>query len=653
MRLVWSLLIIGWLWTVPGTGPAKASDSTDQVTDQAHGLTDRAVLARRMGQPDQALVMLNQAVGMIEDRQGPSSGNLIAPLLKLADLYASGGGTALAEATWRRAIRLIEQRLGTDHPALIQPLAGLAGSAARGGRFDEAEASLKRALEIAQPVLGGDHPRIAMLMDDLARLYEDWNRPRDALSLLRRAVAIYRSLSGHPDRAETLPDRRRMAQAYDRYLEHLFNTRPSRQDRRGTRDFLDQGFEVLQLLQMAPGEPARRALAQGVADGRGKGAAKVAGLIAGRTQVTRIMDRLMRAAADPFPPLPRAAIALRERLLKTRRQVSMLDKQLYYNFERVSEYANPIPRSLGETRVQVKSDTALLVFAGGTTHSYLWVLRHDRVDAYRLPLGAARFRALIAAYRANLSTGAPLDLDLPRELYINLLAPAEKMIIGARRLIVVDDGTLSDLPLPALLSGEPAAQTDAPLPWLVRRHAITRLPTVSSLLGLRYYGKRGRGRVDLVDLGKGPAMPVTRQRLGEADVAKARGLSIPAPLTLDASPHLLLADGPLTPRDIATLDLHADWVLLTPPRESTPTAIGHGAPGLAGLVRSLFYAGSRAVLLRRWADPSGTDGADVATLLKTSTDRAETLRQRALERLRDRRTAHPRHWASYQLFGLN
>ena len=58
--------------------------------------------------------------------------------------------------------------------------------------------------------------------------------------------------------------------------------------------------------------------------------------------------------------------------------------------------------------------------------------------------------------------------------------------------------------------------------------------------------------------------------------------------------------GFLAASETATLDLNADWVLLS----ACNTAAADGAPGaegLSGLARAFFYAGARTLLVSHWS----------------------------------------------------
>jgi hypothetical protein len=88
---------------------------------------------------------------------------------------------------------------------------------------------------------------------------------------------------------------------------------------------------------------------------------------------------------------------------------------------------------------------------------------------------------------------APFDVVAAHALYRQLLEPVSTGWRSAESLFVVADGPLGQLPF-ALLVTQPATlgperdalfSTYRPLPWLIRTHAITALPTAASLATLR------------------------------------------------------------------------------------------------------------------------------------------------------------------------
>ena len=107
------------------------------------------------------------------------------------------------------------------------------------------------------------------------------------------------------------------------------------------------------------------------------------------------------------------------------------------------------------------------------------------------------------------------DLGIAHDLYARLLIPIEPLIKDKRHLIFVPTGPLTALPFHLLVTDKPArakpaigeisAYRDAA--WLIKRHAITVIPSVASLkaLGLDLLAGEDALRLQLpagVDLGE-------------------------------------------------------------------------------------------------------------------------------------------------------
>ncbi|OAN99025.1 hypothetical protein A8B75_19450 [Sphingomonadales bacterium EhC05] len=121
-------------------------------------------------------------------------------------------------------------------------------------------------------------------------------------------------------------------------------------------------------------------------------------------------------------------------------------------------------------------------------------------------------------------------------------------------------------------------------------------------------------------------------------------------------------DGLLTTSEVATLDLNAEWVILS----ACNTAAGdgsEGAPGLSGLARSFFYAGARNLLASHW--PVRDDVAAKITVRTVEIGRTNPLFSRAeafqvaIREIRNSAShdsdtdtfAHPNAWAPFTLIG--
>jgi CHAT domain-containing protein len=110
------------------------------------------------------------------------------------------------------------------------------------------------------------------------------------------------------------------------------------------------------------------------------------------------------------------------------------------------------------------------------------------------------------------------DLALANELYKSLLGPIEVLIKDRKQLLIVPSGALTALPFHLLVTSKPvgaAAEPASPASyrdaaWLIKRQAVSVLPSVASLKALRLFAQRGVAPKPMVGFGNplfDPAAP--------------------------------------------------------------------------------------------------------------------------------------------------
>jgi CHAT domain-containing protein len=109
------------------------------------------------------------------------------------------------------------------------------------------------------------------------------------------------------------------------------------------------------------------------------------------------------------------------------------------------------------------------------------------------------------------------DLARAHALYKLVLGPVAGVLAGKQHLLLVPTGPLSSLPFQVLVTEPPPAGAQAGAPWLIRRHALSVLPSVPSLAALRLLAPPGRPAKPFLGIGDptltGPP-PGTRQSRG-------------------------------------------------------------------------------------------------------------------------------------------
>ena len=112
-------------------------------------------------------------------------------------------------------------------------------------------------------------------------------------------------------------------------------------------------------------------------------------------------------------------------------------------------------------------------------------------------------------YEKSVADGHPIlfDLGLAHELYATLLQPVESTVKDKKRLIVVPTGALTALPFHLLTTQAPHAaepttmETYRSAAWLIRRQAVSVLPSVTSLKSLRVLSNARLGGKPLIGFG--------------------------------------------------------------------------------------------------------------------------------------------------------
>ena len=189
----------------------------------------------------------------------------------------------------------------------------------------------------------------------------------------------------------------------------------------------------------------------------------------------------------------------------------------------------------------------------------------------------------------------------------------------------------------------------------LRRLAITLDPTGGSNSDLLLYDKATEAQVRALDLKRYNILSFATHGLMASELD---GLSEPAlVLTPPASALSSDDDGLLTAGEIATLNLRADWVILS----ACNTASSDGTPnaeGFSGLARAFLYAGSRTLLVSHWyvvSDAAVEINVRLFEILSEEPNlgRAEALRRatRDVRRSGGPGRAHPRFWAPFVLVG--
>jgi CHAT domain-containing protein len=239
--------------------------------------------------------------------------------------------------------------------------------------------------------------------------------------------------------------------------------------------------------------------------------------------------QLIAALSQPAPN--RAAIErLRMEIADIEGRTAALAARLEKEFPDYAALASPKPLRVEEVQKLLAGDEALVFWLVGETESYLFAVTQERFDWRTIPLGTAALSETVATLRRGVDidevrksakAGKPalFDLGLANELYAALLAPVDELIKGKHHLLVVPSGPLTSLPLHLLVTepGTPVLQfKDIPAyrdaAWLLKRQAVSVLPSVASLKALRSVARKDQATKPIIGFGDPVFDPAERAK---------------------------------------------------------------------------------------------------------------------------------------------
>jgi tetratricopeptide (TPR) repeat protein len=468
--------------------------------DVAASLNNLAWVYHEQGRYADAEKLCKRAQSILEKAFGPDHLEVATSLSDLAEIDRAQGRYDVAEPLYNRALAISEKALGSNHPSIATILHNLALLYRTEGRYADAEPLYKRALAIWEKVLGPDHPDVALSLGDLSWSYYRQNRYRDALQESRRAIAIStgRALQSASSASASGESEQRSVRNY--YLQHVaIALALAGEDPRLSQSLEAEAFEAA---QWAAGSAAGKALSQAVVR-FASGKDSLAGLVRTRQDAVnqwQAADKSLLAllSKPEAEHSPQGEAELRQNLQDLDARLKSMDEAIANNFPAYAELSSPRTVKLSDAQALLAPDEAMLVYTVTDDATYLWTLRGDRSAATKIKIGAKALFDEVQALRLLLDlkqnkARRPFDVERSYALYQKILVPAAPLLEGVGHVIVVLDGALQSLPLGVLVTGPVKAIKDLAdyrkVPWFARDHAVTVLPTVSSLRALRQFAK--------------------------------------------------------------------------------------------------------------------------------------------------------------------
>jgi CHAT domain-containing protein len=399
------------------------------------------------------------------------------------------------------------------------------------GRLSEAAPLLDESRQILESVLPAGHPQIAHVIGEQGFLRLAQGDRTAAYGLFQQSTELLVRRSKHYAGHESGDGTVRGARYFGGLVTAAFHLAQTPLVADPT--LLDAGFRALQWAQHSA---AASSLAQ-MAARNAKQETGLAKLARERQDLSvdwEARDKEL-VAVSALPAEQRSSDAergLRQRLSEIESRIAAIDRTLAQGFPEYAALTSPAPLTVAEVQALLSANEVLVVpfhtgsWASTPGATFLWAVSKTESRWVRTSLGVRDLRGHIRALRCGLDHTAwqtgddgpcsalhkgayahgsskplPFDVNRAHQLYSALFGQLEPLIRGKDLLFVPSD-LMGTLPLHVLVTEKPRDETaygDAA--WLIRKHAITILPTVVSLQSLRKLAKESKATKPFIGFG--------------------------------------------------------------------------------------------------------------------------------------------------------
>jgi len=426
-----------------------------------------------------------------------------------------------AEGVWPDALTVFEN-LRTDLKGDTQRLnVALRGDPTyavallKSGRNAEALAAATAARGIAATLFGERHPATAEAIGVRAAALSALGRRDEAMVDFRLAMPILIDAATGPYAGESGARSQRLRFTVEAYLGEL--ARGIAAGPNGVQATGAQTLAVVDQMFRAAEAARSRTLLDAIATAAVRSGLKdraLADLIRRDQDAARRVVALYDSLAGWYA-LPgnmrrgEDEVAVRREIAAAEAERERLNREIAQRAPTAAGLVRPLPVALNDLRLGLRPGEALVsVFAGDQRTYVIAVPQQGAPAVLEAPLGRAALAESVAKLRAAMDSAArgiealaPFDVQVAYgEIYRPLLQPLETSFAQARRLLVVADGALTQIPWALLpTSAAPAAGVvqaaagDAGLrfaeyrrvDWLIRRQSVAHLPSATALVALR------------------------------------------------------------------------------------------------------------------------------------------------------------------------
>jgi CHAT domain-containing protein/tetratricopeptide (TPR) repeat protein len=408
------------------------------------------------------------------------------------------------------------------------------------GRLDDAETMLADALQKNSDLFSQDQYARAELQGLWAVNYILKGERRKALEMfaVSTPALISKKIQPEADTGGATAFNQRRAFILEHYMELLADIYAKRITTSKIKNPAAEAFLLAEVIRGSSVKQAVGALNARIASGNDE----LADLVRREQDADKQISALRSVLYNAFSQ-PEKNYDIINSLNTSIEELSSAGKAILLEIEsQFPEYANltnPKPTKIAAIQEYLKDDEALIAFYVGNKRTFVWGIPGFGKVAFAaiaegtlsLEKRVRHIRKALAPETGTLSKLPEFDTAAAYDLYQRFLDPVKQGWLDAKHLSIVPHGPLGYLPLGLLPTGKVTLNRDSRLfmaeyrsiPWLIRDHSITVLPSADVLITLRRMppGETGRrafagfgdplfNKKQLAAAGTSSQQPVTR-----------------------------------------------------------------------------------------------------------------------------------------------
>ncbi|UED34219.1 CHAT domain-containing tetratricopeptide repeat protein [Rhizobium ruizarguesonis] len=511
------------------------SAGAERHADLGIALIDLANADISDSRPKDAIANFEAAIKLFEQSKGPGYFYIGTAKSGLAPLYADSGKLDVAERLALEGLAIAEK--GGENLSTTGALNVLSGIYQKERRYDDALKIENRNLAIIIKAFGEDHLRSASEYARIAWLYFLKGSLPESFSWLEESLDSYIDNPNNYESGSLEPfagavrlgasDLRNPLAAYTKIAFRFMGRNAARREMLLERSFIAAQWSTFSDTDRSVSQMAARHAAN---------SAELEDLVRDRDDLVSRWRRLEEQLIETISSAAQQDSAnLRHELDLVDEQVKEIDLKIQKVSPSFAELTNRRPVSLYEIRTLLRADEALVFFqetpdyGSWSKETYVWAITKTAVQFERLHIDQDGISKAVATLRCGLdrslqtqarqrsqcenavgqgygrSRMLPFDLDVSFDLYQALFGKVEKTIAD-KELLIIPSASLLPLPPQVLvtqrakralpgLSGYRHAQ------WFIRDHAISILPSVSSLKALRQTARESEAPKPFIGFG--------------------------------------------------------------------------------------------------------------------------------------------------------